>query len=83
MVVVVVVVVVMVEVLVVILFCHLWTVDYSAQNMISISHTSLLLSWPLQSLAPIYEKLAKVFEGDKSVLIAKVDATAEEDLGKR
>eukprot|EP01036_Dinobryon_divergens_P028780 gene28780-37783_t len=36
-----------------------------------------------KSLTPIYEKLAKVFEGEKSVLIAKVDATAEEDLGKR
>ena len=37
----------------------------------------------LKSLAPIYEKLAKAFEGEKGVVIAKVDATAEEELGRR
>jgi len=36
-----------------------------------------------QSLAPTYEKLAKAFEGENDVLIAKVDATEEEELGKR
>mmetsp|Transcript_1381 Transcript_1381/g.1880 ORF Transcript_1381/g.1880 Transcript_1381/m.1880 type:complete len:354 (-) Transcript_1381:179-1240(-) len=36
-----------------------------------------------KSLAPTYEKLAKAFEGESNVLIAKVDATEEEELGKR
>merc|ERR1711901_17851 len=34
-----------------------------------------------KSLAPKYEELAKVFEGEENVVIAKVDATAERDLG--
>lgn len=36
-----------------------------------------------QTLAPIYEKLGTVFAGDKEVLIAKVDATQEDDLAKK
>lgn len=36
-----------------------------------------------KTLAPIYENLAKVFAGDKGVLIAKVDATEEEALGTK
>lgn len=36
-----------------------------------------------KQLTPIYEELAKVFEGDsKSVVIAKVDATAENEIGE-
>nr|CCA15328.1 SSP8 [Albugo laibachii Nc14] len=33
------------------------------------------------SLVPIYEKLAEVFQAEDNVLIAKVDATAEQSLG--
>lgn len=36
-----------------------------------------------KSLAPKYEELAKAFEGEEDVIIAKVDATAEQDLGSR
>lgn len=36
-----------------------------------------------KSLAPKYEELAAVFEGESDVVIAKVDATAEEELGRR
>jgi protein disulfide-isomerase-like protein len=36
-----------------------------------------------KSLAPVYEQLAKVFEGEKDVIIAKVDATEEKDLSSR
>lgn len=36
-----------------------------------------------KELTPKYEKLAQVFSGDKNVLIAKVDATEEEELAKK
>ena len=36
----------------------------------------------LQSLAPKYEELAKIFAGESGVLIGKVDATEEESLAK-
>ncbi|TDZ22532.1 Protein disulfide-isomerase erp38 [Colletotrichum orbiculare MAFF 240422] len=36
-----------------------------------------------KSLAPVYEELASAFESSKDVQIAKVDADAERDLGKR
>lgn len=36
-----------------------------------------------KSLAPKYEELAKIFSGDKEVVIAKVDATEEEGLATR
>ena len=37
-----------------------------------------------KSLTPIYEKLAQVYAGDaKSIVIGKVDATAETDLGSK
>jgi protein disulfide-isomerase A6 len=36
-----------------------------------------------KELAPKYEELAKAFAGEKNVLIAKVDATEEQDLASR
>ncbi|CAN0331473.1 unnamed protein product, partial [Discosporangium mesarthrocarpum] len=36
-----------------------------------------------KSLAPTYEKLAEVFEGEEDVIIAKVDATSEKGLASR
>ncbi|KAK1972904.1 disulfide isomerase [Colletotrichum sublineola] len=36
-----------------------------------------------KNLAPVYEELASAFESSKDVQIAKVDADAERDLGKR
>lgn len=36
-----------------------------------------------KNLAPVYEELASSFESNKDVQIAKVDADAERDLGKR
>ncbi|KAI6085967.1 disulfide isomerase [Hypoxylon rubiginosum] len=36
-----------------------------------------------KNLAPVYEELAQVFASSKDVQIAKVDADAERDLGKR
>ncbi len=36
-----------------------------------------------KSLAPKYEELAKIFEGEEDVIIAKVDATEERDLGEQ
>jgi protein disulfide-isomerase A6 len=36
-----------------------------------------------KTLAPKYEELAKVFAGDKDVLVAKVDATEDGDLATR
>lgn len=37
----------------------------------------------VQELAPHYEKLGAAFAGEKNVVIGKVDATAEEELGSR
>lgn len=36
-----------------------------------------------KSLAPKYEQLAKAFAGESEVVIAKVDATEEQDLASR
>lgn len=36
-----------------------------------------------KSLVPIYEKLAKVFQGEKEVVVAKVDATEQRELAER
>uniref|UniRef100_A0A7S2UVI5 protein disulfide-isomerase n=1 Tax=Fibrocapsa japonica TaxID=94617 RepID=A0A7S2UVI5_9STRA len=36
-----------------------------------------------KQLAPDYEKLAKAFEGEEKVLVAKVDASVERDLAQR
>ncbi|CAM9213618.1 unnamed protein product [Scytosiphon promiscuus] len=36
-----------------------------------------------KSLAPVYEKLGRVFEAESSVVVAKVDAVEEKDLGNR
>jgi protein disulfide-isomerase A6 len=36
-----------------------------------------------KTLAPKYEELAKIFAGEKSVVIAKVDATEERSLGEK
>ncbi|CBN77707.1 protein disulfide isomerase [Ectocarpus siliculosus] len=36
-----------------------------------------------KSLAPVYEKLGKVFQAETSVVVAKVDAVEEKDLGGR
>jgi len=36
-----------------------------------------------KNLAPVYEDLAQAFQSSKDVQIAKVDADAEKDLGKR
>ena len=36
-----------------------------------------------KALAPTYEKLAAAFEGEASVVIAKIDADAHRDLGER
>ena len=48
------------------------------------SHLIFVFSkFVLQTLNPIYEKLANVFAGDKNVLIGKVDATEHEELGRR
>ena len=41
------------------------------------------MKFVLQTLNPIYEKLANIYAGDKNVLIGKVDATEHEELGKR
>ena len=41
----------------------------------------LFILW--QTLAPIYEQLATVFAGEKSVVIAKVDATEDGDLASK
>lgn len=35
-----------------------------------------------KSLAPIYEKLAQVYEGEESVVIANLDATEHRDIGQ-
>ncbi len=37
----------------------------------------------VQTFAPKYEELGKIFAGEKDVLIAKVDATEEADLAKK
>eukprot|EP01041_Mallomonas_annulata_P005569 gene5569-11210_t len=36
-----------------------------------------------KALAPIYERVAAIFEGEKNVVLAKVDATDETDLAQR
>lgn len=36
-----------------------------------------------KQLAPKYEKLAKIYEGEPNVIIANVDATDEQELGQR
>eukprot|EP00903_Cladosiphon_okamuranus_P010378 g9817.t1 len=36
-----------------------------------------------KSLAPVYEELGKVFEAESSVIVAKVDAADEKELGQR
>eukprot|EP00752_Nemacystus_decipiens_P010335 g9207.t1 len=36
-----------------------------------------------KSLAPVYEELGKIFEAESSVIVAKVDAVDEKDLGQR
>ena len=52
-----------------------------------IARSSSLIAWnpliKLQTLAPKYEELAKVFAGEADVVIANVDATENNELATR
>lgn len=61
--------------------------DFDAEVIHSKKHAIVEFYAPwcghCKSLAPIYEEVGAVFEGEDDVLIAKVDATANAELGKR
>jgi protein disulfide-isomerase-like protein len=61
--------------------------DFDAEVLHSKKHALVEFYAPwcghCKSLAPTYEEVAKVFDGEESVLVAKVDADAHKELAQR